>query len=181
MAKRGVSLVLLCEDKQQEVFARHYFMCRGFQRHEIRPISSPLGKGAAEQYVREQYPREVRTYRSKSAHLSICLVVMIDADTAIVKHRLAQLDLALTEDGQQNRQPEEQIAVFVPKRNIETWIHYLMGERVDEETTYQKFTRNEGVCKPYVRKLASEICPVGLPADAPPSLHVACDELQRLL
>lgn len=180
MAKRGVQLVILCEDLQQAVFARHYFMQLGFQNHEIRINKSPTGKGAGEQYVREQFPGEVRTYRSKSTYLSICLVVVIDADTDTVKQRLSKLDLTLADDGQENRQPQEKIAVFIPKRNIETWIHYLMGEMVDEQTDYQKLPK-EGDCKSYVEKLAHNICPAGLPADAPSSLQTACDELQRIL
>ena len=124
--------------------------------------------------MREQYPQEVRTYRSKSTYLSTLLAVVIDADTHTVEQRLAQLDTALT------RQDDEKIAIFVPKRNIETWTHYLMGEAVDEETAYSKLAR-EGQCKPHIKRLVEEICPSGLPEDAPPSLHAACDELQRIL
>ncbi|NJN95029.1 MAG: hypothetical protein HC875_13460 [Anaerolineales bacterium] len=183
MARRGVTLVILCEDLQQEVFARKYFMTRfdlGYR--DIRVNRNEKGKGSGEYHVREQYPNEVKTYRSKSPYLSsIRLAVFIDTDNNAVEQRLKEMDSMLLNDGQERRQRNEKIAVFTPKRNIETWIHYLMGETINEQTSYQKFTNNEGACKPYVERLASEICPVGLPADAPPSLHVACDELQRLL
>ncbi len=180
MAKRGVQLIILCEDLQQEVFARNFFMNRGFHHREIRIKRSSEGRGSGEHYVRQHYPQEVRTYRSKSTHLSIGLAVVIDADTYSVAQRFGQLDSVLESDAQQKRQPNEKIGIFVPKRNIETWIHYLMGEAVDEEKAYAKFHR-EGECKPYVEKLAKEICPSGLPNDAPPSLHTACDELKRIL
>ena len=180
MAKEDVQLVLLCEDKQQEVFARQFFIRRGFDRRKIRVNISPQGKGAAERYVRNRYPREVRRHRSKSAHLSICLAVVIDADTYTVAQRFSQFDSELEDSGQRNRQAVEKIAVFVPRRNIETWIHYLREQAVDEETAYPKLAR-ESDCKPDVEKLVNQICPSGLPNDAPPSLHTACDELQKIV
>jgi len=177
MSQRRVQIVILCEDKQQEVFARHFLKKRGFMldrnlRIEICP------KGAGEQFVRNRYPAEVKAYRSKN-YLSGMLVVFIDADKKTVEERLRQLDEALIEDSQQIRQPQEAIAIFIPKRNIETWIHYLQGETVDEETEYSKFN-NESVCKPYVENLVNQ-CYQGLDENAPPSLQAACGELQRIL
>ena len=55
-----------------------------------------------------------------------------------------------------------------------------MGESIDEERAYRKLSR-ERECKPYVDQLVRKICPTGLPEDAPPSLHAACEELQRIL
>lgn len=37
----------------------------------------------------------------------------------------------------------ETIAIFVYKRNIETWIHYLERKIVNEEDTYAKLDKNE--------------------------------------
>lgn len=178
--KRGSKLIILCEDLQQAVFARHFFLLRGFHRREIKIKRNPNGKGSGEQFVRTSYAREVRDYRRKSTYQSIVLVIIIDADKHTVKERLNQLDSALEENGQLKRQANEKIAIFVPKRNIETWIHYLMAESVDEEKAYRKLSR-ERECKPYIDQLVKTICPVGLPEDAPPSLHAACEELQRIL
>ncbi|MFH7026414.1 MAG: hypothetical protein ACHBN1_13655 [Heteroscytonema crispum UTEX LB 1556] len=44
--------------------------------------------------------------------------MLIDADTKTLEKRLNQLDDALKADFQEIRQPDEAIAVFVPKRNI---------------------------------------------------------------
>jgi hypothetical protein len=180
MAKRKVQLIMLCEDTQQEVFARHFFIRRGFEPRKIEIRKSPKGKGSGAGYVLDLYPEEVRIHRRRAMHLSTCLAVVIDADTHTVEARLNQLDSRLEGDSQQKRQADEKIAVFVPKRNIETWIHYLRGEPVDETTAYLKLSR-ESECKPDVDKLVNEICRAELPSDAPPSLHIACDELQRVL
>ena len=180
MSRRGAQITILCEDLQQEVFARHFFLRRGFHHKKIKINRNTKGKGSGEQYVRSHYAEEVKNYRSKSTYLSHCLAVVIDADKHTIEERLRQLDATLEDDGQPKRQPNEKIAIFVPKRNIETWIHYLKGEAVDEETAYPKLAR-ESQCKPHIDKLVKKICPAGLPEDAPPSLHAACEELSRIL
>ncbi|MBC6452667.1 MAG: hypothetical protein GDA43_05235 [Hormoscilla sp. SP5CHS1] len=178
MSQRRSTVVILCEDRQQEVFARHFLQKRGFPGPFAVKIC-PKNKQSGEQYMRELYPMEVKAYRSKKNYLAISLVVVIDADKYTVADRLHQLDTALEEDSQPRRQEEEQIAIFVPKRNIETWIYYLQGETVDEETAYPKLLR-ESDCKSDVEELAQQ-CPRGLDENAPRSLHMACDELQKIL
>ncbi|RCJ28025.1 hypothetical protein A6770_24365 [Nostoc minutum NIES-26] len=178
MSQRRVQIVILCEDRQQEVFARHFLKKRGFiLDRNVRIQICP--KGAGEQFVREHYAVEVKAYRSKNYRLGM-LVVLIDADKKMVEERLKQLDDALIADAQQIRLSDEAIAIFVPKRNLETWIHYLQSVTIDEETEYPKFSKNESACKPCVENLVNQ-CYQGLNADAPPSLQAACGELQRIL
>jgi len=176
MSQRRVQIVLLCEDRQQEVFARYFLKQRGFTGNFRTKICL---KGAGEQFVRESYAAEVKAYRSKN-YLSGMLVVLIDADKKTVEERLNQLDEALNANSQLVRQPKEAIAIFIPKRNIETWIHYLQGEIVDEVTEYAKFPNNESACKPLVANLVNQ-CYQGLNENAPSSLQAACGELQRIL
>ncbi len=173
-------VVILCEDRQQEVFARHFLVTCGVNHHRIRVRVSPFGRGAAEQYVRNQYPAEVREYRARRNHLNIALAVMLDADTGNVVERLQELENNLSQMSLPQRQADEKIGIFVPKRNIETWIHYLQGETVNETDEYPRFTGNEGACKPGVERLArNRHAP--LSEDASPSLRAACDELPRIL
>jgi hypothetical protein len=179
MSRRKVSIVILCEDRQQEVFARHYLIQCGVPRAKIRTNTCPKGKQAGEQYVREQYPIEVKAYRSKSSFLSIALTVVTDADTLAVQERLRQLDEALQASSQPGRQINERIGLFVPKRNIETWIHYLKGNIVDEKKPYPRL-ECESDCKPLVEDLVRK-CAIGLESDAPDSLQQACPELRRIL
>jgi hypothetical protein len=172
-------MVILCEDRQQEVFARHYLIQCGVPRTKIRTNICPKGRQAGEQYVREQYPLEVKAHRSKSSFLSIGLTVMFDADTFTLQDRHRQLDEALQGNSQRGRQDEERIGIFAPKRNIETWIRYLEGTAVDEETVYPKL-QCESDCKPLVEDLVRR-CANGLERDAPDSLQQACPELKRIL
>lgn len=180
MSQRRVQIVILCEDRQQEVFARHFLKMRGFTGI-IRAKICPSGSQSGEQYVRTQYAAEVKAYRQNRNRVSIGLVVLIDADTGTLQERLNQLADSLSEDSQSERRSDEAIAIFIPKRNIETWINYLQGEVVNEEDSYAKFENNEAFCKPYVENLAAECRSQKISENAPESLHVACGELQRLL
>lgn len=180
MSQRRVQIVILCEDRQQEVFARHFLKKRGFTGL-FRTKICPPGSQSGEQYVRTQYPVEVKAYRQNKNRVLIGLVVLIDADMGTLHDRLSQLASILDEDAQDKRRSHEAIAIFVPKRNIETWIHYLQGESVNEEDAYAKFEKNEAVCKTYVENLADRCYSQDLPEDAPRSLQAACGELQRLL
>lgn len=177
MAER-IRAVILCEDRQQEVFARAFLEKCGITPLRVR--IGPPGKGAGEQYVRANYPQEVQAFRSNfPAQPNTCLVVLTDADVLEVGQRLNTLEAELKKSGLPTRRAKERIGVFIPKRNIETWIHFLMGKTVNEQDEYPKFAQ-ERICKPFVEDLAvNRNNP--LPAAAPPSLRTACDELQRIL
>ncbi len=117
---------------------------------------------------------------SKSPYLSIGLTVVIDADKLSVQERLRQLDEALRESAQRVRQIGERIGIFVPKRNIETWIHYHKKTDVTEEIPYPKL-ECESDCKPLVEDLVRYYCVKGLDSSAPDSLRQVCAELKRIL
>ena len=177
---KQIRAVILCEDRQQEVFASTYLKTRGVHILRVQ-INPDPGRGSGEQYVRRHYPQEVKAFRSNyPAQSDTRLVVMIDADKHSVEKRCQEMDRLLQEAGMPARQPVERIGVFIPRRNIETWIYFLRGESVDEETAYQKFTGNESVCKPDVKTLAQNYRQP-LPDHAPTSLKAACRETARIL
>ncbi len=136
MAKRIAEIIVLAEDNNQAKFARLYLERAGHDSRRIRVRPPAQGKGSGEQYVREHYTDEVRYYRNRSSHRTAALVVVTDADTMIVGEREGKLKNALASAGQNPRQPREAIALFIPKRNIETWILCLTGERVNEKQDY---------------------------------------------
>jgi hypothetical protein len=180
MSKRFAEIVILCEDRQQEVFVRRYLHGLGYSNRRIRVAPYPAGRGSGEQFVRQNYPKEVKELRRRAKHLHVGLVVVIDADTSTVPQRLQQLDAELQQSGLSPRADDERIALLVPRRNIETWIHYLLGNPVDEDTVYPKLPR-ESDCQPAVaRLLAIRSSGWQLPDDCPPSLREGCAELRRL-
>ena len=112
MTQNRQTIVILCEDRQQYVFARYFLQKKGLTGKFI-DRSCPSGRQAGEQYVRERYALEVKAHRSKN-YLNICLIVVIDADKGTVAERIKQLDSVLEE----KRHYKEKIAIFVPRRNI---------------------------------------------------------------
>jgi hypothetical protein len=174
--------VILCEDLQAQVFIRRALLRRGVESRRIRLVDLPSGSGAGEQYVRKQYPGEVEAHRSQVTHMAAALVVHIDADpgyTVAERHR--QLAEALAEGGLAPRQPEERIGHLVPKRNMETWIHfYLDRAQVDEETEYAKYPSNESACWPAAERFSDEAAQRRAPEGAPPSLVQGLAEFWRV-
>jgi hypothetical protein len=126
-------VIIVVEDDHHEMLVRRYLKKRGLVEREMRIRRSPSGEGSAENWVRKTFAAEVSRYRSR--HAQTALIVVIDADTVTVQHRLNQLDQALRDSGKEIVYPgRERIARLVPKRNVETWILCLNGHAVDEAT-----------------------------------------------
>ncbi len=73
------------------------------------------------------------------------------------------------------RVDDETVAIAAPKRNIETWIHYLAGVTVNERDAYPKLDKKRD-CKPAVDHLVKLCKSTGPPLGAPRSLAMACNE-----
>lgn len=179
MSRRRVQIVLICEDSQQDVFVRRFLNKRlGVSNREIRPIVSPKGRGSGEQWVRENFPRELGVYRERSHRAATTLIAMIDADTKSVLQRKLELEKECQDKQIEFRKPGEAVAILVPKRNIETWIHYFNGESVNEVEAFSRL-KNENDCKPAVADLDKQCRSGGLQDDAPPSLNDARKEYRE--
>ena len=129
------------------------------------------GAGAGDQFVRDNYPAYLDAVRKRGG----ILVVMIDGDNYSIAERLKQLNDACTQSGVSLRNTSDKVAVFIPKRNIETWLAYLDGEHVNETDEYHKLER-ERECRRHVDAL-EQMCSRGkLRTLAPESLEAACRE-----
>lgn len=175
MSTRRVKIVLLCEDSQHEAFIRRFLKGMGYNTRELRVEKSPSGRGAADQYVRNRFPKELKAYRDRSHRAASALIAMIDADGNEVQGRISELKQECQSEGVPFREPGEAVAIAVPRRNIETWIHYLNAEQANETDVYSKLDIERG-CKPAVIKLVHLCKSTGLEEDAPSALAEACDE-----
>ena len=176
---RSVRLVLLCEDRQHETFARRFLRHAGWNLRDLRVESSPQGRGSAEQYVRERFPEELQAVRAKHAE-NVGLIVMVDGDDHGVAGRKSSLHRACVDRGIPPLDDGDRVLVCVPTWNIETWLAFLQGETVVDETrrNYPRLNRPRD-CKPCVQALAS-ICREQAPATAlPPSLEDTCTQYRR--
>lgn len=181
MSRKASEVVVLCEDSQHRVFLYRMLKRSGISSHRIRVENARPGVGSAEQFVRDRYPIEVKAHRSAANSLEVRLIVMIDADSYTFQQRQRQLASSLRDDQVERRAHRECIAILIPRRNIETWIHSLKGALVDETTLYPKFHGNEKATHPAVDRLLGHL-QTGVPASLPDSLKRGCKELkQRLL
>lgn len=173
----SAQVVVLAEDQQHQNFAYHWLRRRGFGVSQIRLLPLPAGRGAGEQYVRENYVHQLKEQRRRAASMKCHLVVVVDADMLPVQQRHQQLDEALQQAGLAQRSTGEQVCVLIPKRNVETWIHYLVAGPVDEATDYKPKTADE--CRQASRVLAESHALAVVPEEYPPSLQQGWRELKQ--
>lgn len=176
MSKRNVQITLLCEDDQHEAFSRRFLQKRGWEKRRIRVQKAPKGAGSAEQFVRNSVPQELKEARRNNR----VLIVMIDGDNRGVKGRIADLDAACKKRGIPPRQSTDKVLFIVPTWNIETWLAYLDGQKVDETKKDYSYLEYPRECRRHVKVLVG-MCQQGkLRQPAPPSLDAACKEWTRI-
>lgn len=180
MPRRGVRVVVLCEDDEHKRFARYTLLRSKFHPREIRLLPCPQGQGSAEQYVRLRYPDEVRAFRRQASHQKVGLIVLIDADTQTVDAKHAQLDQALRRQQLTMRSSDESIIIFVPRRHIETWLAYLLDHRVDEKEDCKHLVRDIDYRRPAERFVDWYQKPADRPSPLLPSITRAYAELDRM-
>jgi hypothetical protein len=179
---RNVQVVIVCEDRQHEAFARRFLARAGKQFRVQRVERSPKGRGTGEQYVRERFAKELAGYRARR-HKGVegqAVVVLVDADVRSVAERIEQLETGGSDVHAARRRAGERVAIFVPARNIETWLAYLDGQTVNEQDDYPRLKRERN-CQRHVDRLYDMCQRKALRDPAPPSLQAACVEYQSRL
>lgn len=177
---RRAQLVLVCEDRQHETFARRFLEKAGWHTRRLRVLMAPPGRGSAEQFVRETFPAELSAYRSNRNRVAQGLVVVCDGDRRGVDGRLDDLAGACRAQGIAPREDDDHVALIIPTWNIETWLAYLNGADVDEtKSDYPRLERPRD-CQPHVERLYEMCQRQALRQPAPASLDAACTEYQRL-
>ena len=146
---------VFCEDKLTHCFIRRFLLAQGISGRKIFPLPLPAA-GCGEQYVREKLPKYLQVLRSKSYDSNV-LVVAIDADKKTPLERKSQLNEACGAAQIPVRTETDKMLVFVPKRNLETWVKYFGGEVVDEEQDYAHFLNgHESDCYPAAKKMSEQ-------------------------
>jgi len=178
-------VLILCEDALHRAFVTRFLKQYDYAEYDLRVRQCPpRDGGAAEAFVRRSYSSELKAYRSRSTRAKTILIVVIDADTGSVKNREAQLQQACEDANVPVRQRNELVLHVIPKRAINTWLAYLDGQSVDETTDYANgryaFRKCESAVSSLVKRLHG-MCEVEqLRQGAPPSLHHACKEFERI-
>jgi hypothetical protein len=177
---RDVQLVLLCEDSQHEAFARKFLRGMGWDQRKFRVEKAPKGDGSGEQFVRLRYPEELSGLRQNSNRVKRSMLVMIDGDRFGYQERIRSLDAECEKEKVTARAKDDSVAVFVPTWNIETWLAYLGGEKVDETRSNYPRLERAGDCKEQVQALVKMFKSGEFDSPCPSSLEMAFMEYSRL-
>jgi hypothetical protein len=180
MSRRYARIIVLAEDRRQWNLVRCYLREIGLVKDDRALRSVLCGQGSAEQFVRRQYPDELRSLRSRKYQLNLWLVVVIDADTHSVETRLSQLEEEVRKSGFEPLADTEPVFVLVPKRNVETWIWFLLGNPVNESDDYGRLVDDRDC-----RTAACQLRDIRtrnwhFPDDVPASLVRGSAELRRM-
>ena len=127
--------VVLCEDAQMKSFIVSFLRSQGIDSRRVFVRNYPCGEGCGEAFVRKEYLREVTLLRTMNYIRSV-LVVCTDADNKTVEQRAKILDDEITGNIKKWKRENELIILFIPRRQIETWIRFLHGEVVDEDMRF---------------------------------------------
>lgn len=176
---RKTQYVVLCEDEVQYSFARRFLIGRGAHPRRFSARYSPRGRGSGEQWVRDHFAEEVAALRRYGGSRR-SLVVLIDADTLERDQRIAELLERLRQEAMVDLHASERIGVFVPARNIETWIHHILNPGradLDEKEDYSASRLPDGwrqKVENYAKERATK------PKTAPDSFRQAARAYERI-
>lgn len=176
---RSIQWVLLCEDTQHETFVRRFLQISGWPTGRLRVEKAPPGKGSAEQFVRERFPKELAGHRSERNRVAQCLIVVRDGDAQGVDARGRELANACRAQGIAPQSDDDNVVILIPTWNIETWLAYLNGMTVDESrSNYPRLDRPRD-CRPATITLFQMCQQKELRKPVPASLKAACVAYRR--
>ena len=130
MPKRVANIMILCEDLEHRNLVYRYLLKAGQNERSVRLVPLPGNRQAGSQYVREQFPKQVRECRGVLGRRASCiLIVVTDADNLTPVQRENTL---LGELGDPI-EPNEPIILLIPKWNVETWVKCALGYAMLED------------------------------------------------
>lgn len=181
---RKDSIDILGEDHRQVSFTRRVLELLSFDRRKIFGQPVPDGDGCGRQFVNGKYAELVARNRQKRSFAMRTLVVSIDADNQSIQQRKRELDEQLKAANMDIRESAEPVVVWVPKRNIETWLLHLTGKEVDESQNYKQQVREGKILKAASERFVDELRvwrKTPAVVSSLPSLIDAYSEIERIL
>ena len=180
MMSNRVDIALLCEDESHEQFIKKFLRRKHRSYRRVFPDGYKSGETGGVQpnnaFVLDRAVTEVAVARKVPPKRALILV--IDGDARGFASRCGEIAANLKAANMFPLNSTECIALVVPCRNIETWIHHFAGEATDETQICSKRDTNASEAATAFAAWVSDgnaVEVVELPA-----LNAARDELRRL-
>lgn len=124
---------ILCEDRQTDSFIRNILIHQNVDRHKIRSYIAASGRGSGEAFVKREYEGKLEALR-RFKRENIVLIVCSDADSSTVLKKKEYIEKC----SEVPRKDDEAVIIWIPKRSIENWIHYLRedGDSIIEDMRF---------------------------------------------
>lgn len=175
----NVYIVLLCEDHRHAQFVNEFLRGKGRSAYRAFPDGykgwEAGGIKPNQSFVLERSVQEVKNARTTRRRCA--LIAVVDGDTYGLIGRLKDINARLQSDGLNALRPEDRVAVVVPCRNIETWVHHFAGNMANEVDDYEKLYPKRGYEADTEAKAFAELVSDG---NSPPVLNLPALEAARL-
>ncbi len=133
-----IRFTILCEGRRDYYFTKAVIQTKmGKNRTEFFRSQTVSGRGSGEQQVRRRFVMELEARRKRPRLENHWLVVVTDGDGLSVEQRKATLYKEVTQKGLDPPLPNERVAIFVPCRNIESWVQWVETDEVDETQNFK--------------------------------------------
>ena len=179
MLDKYYSYQVRCEDKQTECYIRFLLEEQGIDvKRKMRVL--PFAPGdCAEAFVRKNIPEDIKRCRALNFR-RVCLIVVIDADRYTCEERMRMIVNDLTQQNMRIEQ-NDSLMLWIPRRNIESWIKHFREGITDEEKDYDHFLRgNEASCKLEAHQMSKALNDNTLVKSQMSSLRVAQKEYNKV-
>ena len=184
---RICKIVLICEGWEDSSFMRGFLNAAGVDSRNVTQETNPGGSG--HDFVKRKFVVEVENMSRHKEGRGV--LALIDED-GTGDTRKSEIDAELAGRNLHQTSPTDGICLLIPKRNIETWTHWLKANRLNQqividETTNYKTSPPSGAARLEKSdfRLAGEhlhtLNHTQLPSDCPASLVNALKQLRDFL
>lgn len=123
-------------------------------------------------WVLDRFPAELEACQRRNIKARTLLIVTVDADNFSVEERRGHL---------KGVESGDTLALLIPKRHIETWIRYALGQAVNENDDYKKPNPKKEEIRAAARKIAEWVRnDPSIPAGCIDSLAKALPDWKRI-
>lgn len=173
--------MILCEDRKTASFITNILKLQGINFNKIRSRVSSSGIGSGEAFVRREYPRQLKAFRTLNYSKHV-LILCTDADKGTVKERKDFLERVCREQHPpiEGRKKGEPVIIWIPKWHIETWIRFFGEDKTVTEDMKIPHDGKPVKCKREAKNMSDYLQNTRTMKGVLPSIVDAKEEYERV-